>query len=52
MATSTSWGSRSALLPDHIFYLPIQKGDEWDIFKYEHGKPSMMSIDDIRKELS
>lgn len=42
----------SALLPDHIFYLPIQKGDEWDIFKYEQGKPSMTSLDDMRRELS
>ena len=42
----------SALLPNHIFYLPIQKGDEWDIFKYEQGKPSITSLDEIRKEIS
>ena len=41
----------SALLPDHIFYLPIQKGDDWDIFKYEHGISSMTNIEDMRKEL-
>lgn len=42
----------SALLPDHVFYLPILKGDDWDIFKFEQGKPSMTSLDSLRKELS
>lgn len=42
----------SSLLPNHIFYLPILKGDDWDIFKYEQGKISMTSLDEIRQELS
>lgn len=42
----------SSLLPNHIFYLPILKGDDWDIFKYEQGKISMTSLDKIRQELS
>lgn len=41
----------SELLPDHVFYLPIQKGDDWDIFKFEQGKPSMTSLDGIRKDI-
>ena len=41
----------SELLPDHVFYLPIQKGDDWDIFKFEHGNPSMTSLDGIRKDI-
>lgn len=42
----------SALLPDHIFYLPILKGDDWDIFKFEKGKSSMTSLEGIRKEMT
>lgn len=42
----------SSLLPNHIFYLPIFKGDDWDIFKYEQGKICMSSLDEIRQELS
>lgn len=42
----------SSLLPNHIFYLPILKGDDWDIFKYEQGKICMSSLDEIRQELS
>ncbi len=42
----------SALLPDHIFYLPILKGDKWDIFKFEKGKSNMTSLEGIKKELN
>lgn len=42
----------SALLPDHVFYLPILKGDDWDIFKYEQGNATMTSLEEIRRELS
>lgn len=42
----------SALLPNHIFYLPILKNDEWDIFMYEDGKGTMISLDGMKKIFS
>ena len=41
----------SALLKDHVFYLPIQKDDDWDIFKYENGQESMTSIEQMKTEM-
>lgn len=41
----------SKLLPNHVFYLPVMKGDTWDIFKYESGEPDMISLDQLRNFL-
>ncbi|MBR6446174.1 MAG: DEAD/DEAH box helicase family protein [Prevotella sp.] len=42
----------SALLPDHVFYLPILKDDDWNIFKFEQGNATMTSLEEIRRVLS
>ncbi len=41
----------SAILPNHIFYLPIMKEDDWQIFKYENGKEDMTSVEEIKEDL-
>ncbi len=33
----------SKILKDHIFYLPILKGDEWSLIKYEKGEEDTIS---------
>ena len=42
----------SALLPDHIFYLPTMKGDEWHIIRLEKGEERTMSAEQMLSSFS
>ena len=33
----------SAKLRNHIFYIPVKDGDNWQIFKYENGEESELT---------
>ena len=42
----------SALLPNHIFYLPTLKGEEWHIIRLEDGKERTLSEEQFRKSFA
>lgn len=46
---SACYKASSRLLPDHIFYLPVQRGEEWSIHKFEHGEESIISQEQLLK---
>lgn len=39
----------SALLENHIFYLPILKNDDWEIFRFIGGKEDTISYETFKK---
>lgn len=42
----------SKILKDHIFYLPILKGDDWSLIKYEKGQEDTISEDQFIESLN
>ena len=42
----------SAILENHIFYLPTLKEDDWTILKYENGQEDTISEDQFINSLS
>lgn len=42
----------SKILDNHIFYLPILKGDDWTLIKYENGEEDMISEKDFTESLN
>ncbi len=42
----------SLLLENHIFYLPIQKREKWNIYKYEKGEENIISEEEFKKSFA
>ncbi|MBQ8656055.1 MAG: DEAD/DEAH box helicase family protein [Prevotella sp.] len=42
----------SSLLPNHVFYLPVEKEDSWDIYKYEEGKEDTISVEQLKENIN
>ena len=49
---SACYKASSRLLPDHIFYLPVLRGDAWHIHKFERGEESTISQEQFKNSIN
>lgn len=42
---------RASELTDYFFYLPVQRGADWQIWRYEQGEERVLTLDTLRKAL-